>query len=125
MTSLPYATLALLQFPGGNAMVAPILMYGGIFAIFYFLLIRPQQQQRKEHEAAILQLKKGDRIVTAGGLVGEVQHIRIVAVAPKTGPGPDDEITVKSGESRLIIERGRIAKITSGTGVTSSADKVA
>ena len=120
MTSLPFASLALLQFPGGNAMVAPILMYGGIFAIFYFLLIRPQQQQRKQHEAAILQLKKGDRIVTAGGLVGEVQHIKAAAT-----PGADDEITVKSGESRLIVERGRIAKITSGTGVTSSADKVA
>jgi preprotein translocase subunit YajC len=120
MTSLPFATLALLQFPGGNAMVAPIVMYGGIFAIFYFLLIRPQQQQRKQHEAAILQLKKGDRIVTAGGLVGEVQHIKAAAT-----PGADDEITVKSGESRLIVERGRIAKITSGSGVTSSADKVA
>ena len=120
MTSLPFATLALLQFPGGNAMVAPILMYGGIFAIFYFLLIRPQQQQRKQHEAAILQLKKGDRIVTAGGLVGEVQHIKAAAT-----PGADDEITVKSGDARLIVERGRIAKITSGTGVTSSADKVA
>lgn len=120
MTSLPFATLALLQFPGGNAMVAPILMYGGIFAIFYFLLIRPQQQQRKQHESAILQLKKGDRIVTAGGLVGEVQHIKAAAT-----PGADDEITIKSGESRLIVERGRIAKITSGTGVTSSADKVA
>ena len=120
MTSLPFATLALLQFPGGNAMVAPILMYGGIFAIFYFLLIRPQQQQRKQHEAAILQLKKGDRIVTAGGLVGEVQHIKAAAT-----PGADDEITVKSGDSRLIVERSRIAKITSGTGVTSSADKVA
>ena len=120
MTSLPFATLALLQFPGGNAMVAPIVMYGGIFAIFYFLLIRPQQQQRKQHEAAILQLKKGDRIVTAGGLVGEVQHIKAAAT-----PSADDEITVKSGESRLIVERGRIAKITSGSGVTSSADKVA
>jgi preprotein translocase subunit YajC len=120
MTSLPFATLALLQFPGGNAMVAPLLMYGGIFAIFYFLLIRPQQQQRKQHEAAILQLKKGDRIVTAGGLIGEVQHIKSAAT-----PGADDEITVKSGESRVIVERGRIAKIFAANGTTTSADKVA
>jgi preprotein translocase subunit YajC len=120
MTSLPFATLALLQFPGGNSMVAPLLMYGGIFAIFYFLLIRPQQQQRKQHEAAILQLKKGDRVVTAGGLIGDVQHIKSAAT-----PSADDEITIKSGESRLIVERGRIAKITSTGGVSSSADKVA
>ena len=120
MIPMPFATLALLQFPGGSAAVAPILMYGGIFAIFYFLLIRPQQQQRKQHEAAILQLKKGDRIVTAGGLVGEVQHIKTNAT-----PSADDEITVKSGESRLIVERGRIAKIASPSGTSSSADKVA
>lgn len=120
MTALPLASLAILQFPGGQAVVGPLLMYGGIFAIFYFLLIRPQQQQRKQHEAAVLQLKKGDRIVTAGGLVGEVVHIRSTEKS-----GPDDEITIKSGESRLIVERGRIAKITSSTGTVSSADKVA
>lgn len=120
MTSLPLASLAILQFPGGQAMIAPLLMYGGIFAIFYFLLIRPQQQQRKKHELAILELKKGDRIVTAGGLVGEVQHIKTAGSAS----GPDDEITVKSGEARLVVERGRIAKIFSNTGA-STADKVA
>jgi preprotein translocase subunit YajC len=116
---MPFATLALLQFPGGQALVGPLVMYGGIFAIFYFLLIRPQQQQRKKHELAILEVKKGDRIVTAGGLVGEVQHIKSAAA-----PGPEDEITVKSGEARLVIERGRIVKISSPTG-SSSADKVA
>jgi preprotein translocase subunit YajC len=119
MTSTPFASLAILQLGGGQAMLAPLLMYGGIFAIFYFLLIRPQQQQRKKHELAILQLKKGDRIVTAGGLVGEVVHIKGNEKA-----GADDEITVKSGESRLVIERGRIAKISSMSGASSSADKV-
>ena len=120
MTAMPLATLALLQFPSGQALVGPLVMYGGIFAIFYFLLIRPHQQQRKKHELSILELKKGDRIVTAGGIIGEVQHIKSAAAA-----GPDDEITVKSGESRLIIERGRIVKISSPTGTSSSADKVA
>ena len=122
MTSMPFATLAILQFPGGSAAVAPLLMYGGIFAIFYFLLIRPQQQQRKKHELAILELKKGDRIVTAGGIIGEVQHIR--ATGTNGASTADDEITVKSGESRLIVERGRIAKISTPTG-SSNADKVA
>jgi preprotein translocase subunit YajC len=121
MTSLPYATLALLQGATGPAGLAPmLLMYGGIFAIFYFLLIRPQQKQRKAHEQLILQLKRGDRIVTAGGIVGEVQHIK----AAET-PSQDDEITIKSGESRLVIERGRIAKIATSSGTSSSADKVA
>ena len=121
MTSLPYSSLALLQLGGGGAqpLIAPLLMYGGIFAIFYFLLIRPQQQQRKKHELSILEIKKGDRVVTAGGLIGEVQHIKAGATA-----GPDDEITVKSGDARVLVERGRIAKIFSSSGSTSSADKV-
>jgi preprotein translocase subunit YajC len=120
MTSMPFASLAILQLPGGNALLGPLLMYGGIFAIFYFLLIRPQQQQRKKHELAILELKKGDRVVTAGGLIGEVQHIKASGNA-----GPDDEVTIKSGESRLIIQRGRIAQISTITGAVSSGDKVA
>ena len=121
MTSLPYATLALLQGAAGPTNLLPmLLMYGGIFAIFYFLIIRPQQKQRKAHEQMVMQLKRGDRIVTAGGLVGDVQHIK---AAEK--PSADDEITIKSGESRLVVERGRIVKIATGAGATSSADKVA
>ena len=120
MTSLPYASLAILQLGGGGqTLVAPLLMYGGIFAIFYFLLIRPQQQQRKKHEQAILEIKKGDRVVTAGGLIGEVQHIKSGATA-----APEDEVTVKTGEARVIVERGRIAKIFAASGVSSSAEKV-
>ncbi len=43
-----------------------------LFAIFYFLVIRPQQKQQKEHKAMVESLQKGDKIVTAGGLVVEV-----------------------------------------------------
>ena len=55
-----------------------------------------------------------------GRLIGEVQHIK---AAEK--PSGDDEITIKSGESRLIVERGRVAKIFAANGTTTSADKVA
>ena len=102
------ALLALLQLPS-NSIFAPVFMYGAIFAIFYLLLIRPQQQQRKKHEATIRQLKRGDEVVTAGGIVGEVVHIRQLAA---DAPGQEDRVTIKSGESRLVVERGRIAKIT-------------
>jgi preprotein translocase subunit YajC len=116
MTALPFASLALLQATSPQSLLPPLIMYGSIFAIFYFLVIRPQQQQRKKHEAAMLEIKKGDRIVTAGGVVGEVQHIKAGATA-----GPDDEITIKSGDSRLVVERGRIAKIGApGSTVTVS-----
>jgi preprotein translocase subunit YajC len=118
--SLPFSFLLQAGAPGSTGFLAPLLMYGAIFAIFYFLLIRPQQKQRKAHEQLMLQVKKGDRIVTAGGLVGEVVAVKMGASAT-----PDDEITVRSGESRVVVERGRIAKIATVTGTASSADKVA
>jgi preprotein translocase subunit YajC len=51
---------------------APLLMVGIIFVIFYFLLIRPQHKQQKKHQTMIANLKKGDRVVTSGGIYGKV-----------------------------------------------------
>jgi preprotein translocase subunit YajC len=97
---------------GGGSALAPFLFQIGIiFAIFYFLMIRPQQKQRKAHEAAILALKKGDQIVTAGGVVGEVLHIKEGQKDGTTTPGMGDHITIRSGESRLVVTRGRIAVV--------------
>ncbi len=108
------AAVALLQFPtGGNTLFGPLFMYAAIFAIFYLLLIRPQQRQRKQHEATIQNLKKGDRVVTSGGLIGDVLHIKVLGADGKTTA--EDEITIKSGESRVVVERGRIARIASTT----------
>uniref|UniRef100_A0A7V6DPK5 Sec translocon accessory complex subunit YajC n=1 Tax=Desulfobacca acetoxidans TaxID=60893 RepID=A0A7V6DPK5_9BACT len=65
----------------------PLLMMLSIFVIFYFLLIRPQQKKAKEHKAFLENLKRGDRIITAGGLVGEIISIAdqslIVEIADK------------------------------------------
>jgi preprotein translocase subunit YajC len=106
-----FLSVALLQTPS-NTMLGPIFMYGAIFAIFYFILIRPQSKQRKEHEQLIRAVKKGDEIVTAGGLVGEVIHIRETTSPDGTaGASLEDRITIKSGESRVIVERGKIARI--------------
>lgn len=98
--------------PSGGSALAPFLFQiGAIFAIFYFLMIRPQQKQRKAHEAAILAMKKGDQVVTAGGIVGEVVHIKENARDGKPGPSLQDHITVRSGESKLIVVRNRIASV--------------
>lgn len=103
-------------------LVATILMYAAIGAIFYFILLRPQQKQKKEHDAMLRALRRGDEVVTAGGIVGEVQHI---AQQTKDGApvvGMDDRVTVRSGEARLVVERGRIAKITRHTGAAAAAE---
>jgi len=49
-----------------------------IFAVFYFLLIRPQQQKQKEARAMISAIKRGDRVVTGGGILGTVQRVAMV-----------------------------------------------
>jgi preprotein translocase subunit YajC len=115
MTSA-FAALLLLQSPG-NTLLGPIFMYGAIFAIFYFILIRPGQKQRKAQDAMIRQVKRGDEIVTAGGIVGEVLHIREATTEQSNTRMPnEDRITIKSGESRLVIERGKIARVTRTSG---------
>lgn len=60
--------------PGGGsgALVTQIVFFAAIFAIFYFLLIRPQQRQRKERDRLLAALKRGDRVVTTGGLHGTI-----------------------------------------------------
>lgn len=108
------ATLALLQASGGGSFTPLLFQFGLIFLIFYFLIIRPQQKQKKAHEEALKNLARGDRVVTSGGIIAEVIHIKPTATDGKAGE-MDDEITIKSAESRLIVERGRIAKILTKT----------
>src|SRR4051812_2407410 len=61
---------------GGMAMVmqiAPLLL---IFGVFYFLLIRPQQKKQKEHKALLASIKRGDRVLTAGGIIAQVTRVK-------------------------------------------------
>jgi len=111
------AALLALQFSGGGSMAPFLLQIVAIFGIFYFLIIRPQQTQKKKHEEALRNVKRGDRIVTFGGIIGEVVHVKDTAEG-STARGMEDEVTIKSAESRLIVERGRIARII---GVSTSA----
>ncbi len=65
------------QAPGGGGgdffiTLLPLIL---IFAVFYFLLIRPQQKKMKEHQQMIENLKKGDTVVTAGGIVGRITRV--------------------------------------------------
>ncbi len=76
-----------------------VLQIAAFIAIFWFLLIRPQRVQQKKHEELLKQLKKGDEVITAGGIVGRIVHVK------------DDRLTVESGESRIIVARDRIATV--------------
>jgi preprotein translocase subunit YajC len=117
------AALLALQFGGGaGGSLAPFLLQiVAIFGIFYFLIIRPQQTQKRKHEEALRNIKRGDRVVTFGGIIGEVVHVKEGGEgAPARGL--EDEVTIKSAESRLVVERGRIARII-GVSTAAAASK--
>lgn len=121
MSLISAAILALQAAPGGPSPYGSLFMFTAIILIFWFIIFRPQQKQRKQHEDALRALKRGDRVVTAGGIIAEVIHIKEGAKDGKPAPAMDDEITIKTGETRIIVERGRIAKIVSSSGATTTA----
>jgi preprotein translocase subunit YajC len=83
---------------------APLIL---IFAVFYFLLIRPQQQRQKETRSMIAALKRGDRVVTAGGIVGTVQR-----VPPDRDGKPVSEIEVEIAPNvRVTVLRETITSV--------------
>jgi len=76
-----------------------LIQVAAIFGIFYFLIIRPQRRQREQHEKLLASLQKGDQVVTSGGIIGEVLHIK------------ETEVTIRSGESKLVVLRSNIATV--------------
>ena len=71
---------------GGQAALMQFLPLVFIFVIFYFLMIRPQQRRMKEHRAMIDAVKKGDTVVTAGGLIGKVSRVQDNEVEVEVSP---------------------------------------
>jgi len=59
-----------------NSFLTSIVPLIAVFAIMYFLLIRPQQQRAKEHKAMVENVRRGDTVVTAGGIVGKVAKVK-------------------------------------------------
>ncbi|MGE0084756.1 MAG: preprotein translocase subunit YajC [Desulfococcaceae bacterium] len=94
---------------GGFASLVPLIL---MFVIFYFLLIRPQQKKAKDHREMVNNLKKGDRIMTSGGILGQ-----IVAL---------DEETVSleiADKVRIKVGRGYVASLTNQKSVQETNGK--
>jgi preprotein translocase subunit YajC len=102
--------LAMLQFGRpGTPILQMVTMYGGLIAVFYFILIRPQRQAQKKHQDLVDALKKGDEIMTAGGILGEVVFLK------------DDRVTIKSGDTRVVVARKKIERVFTPEAVTPAA----
>ena len=98
-----------LQLPGGTSLLglAPLLF---IFAIFYFLLILPQQRKQKKWQAMLGELKNGDRIVTSGGLRGTIVSLKDDALVLRV---PPDNL-------KLEISRASVVSVTTAEEGTKS-----
>lgn len=90
---------------------SPLLQFAPlvfIFVIFYFLLIRPQQKKQKELQTMIGAIKKGDKVVTAGGIIGTVAGIQSDYVVLKVGDNENTKMEVlKSAISGLRTEESK------------------
>ena len=87
---------------GATAMIMQLLPLLLIFGVFYFLLIRPQQRKMRQHREMLGQLKRNDRVVTAGGILGTVVRVKDGA----------DEVEVEIAPNvRVNVLRGTISDV--------------
>ena len=88
-----------------------LLFLGGFVLIFYFLLIRPQNKRRKEHQALVSNLNKGDEIVTAGGIVGLVNKVEEDFI--KVQVGDNVEMRIQKTAVGATLPKGTIKSLDS------------
>ncbi|HEU4699620.1 MAG TPA: preprotein translocase subunit YajC [Gemmatimonadales bacterium] len=95
---------------GGGFSILLVQMLA-IGAVFYFLIIRPQGAARRKHQEMLAALKKGDEVMTSGGIVGRVKDIRDVELAG----GKETRVTIESGTATVVVERSRIVRVGAAT----------
>jgi preprotein translocase subunit YajC len=100
---------------GGLSML--VLQMVGIGLVFYFLILRPSSQARKRHAELLSRLKKGDEVMTSGGIVGKVRDIKEV----DNNGVKEVRVTVESGTASAVIERSRIVRVGDATGPVAPA----
>ena len=90
---------------GSSAIFTQLLFFAAIFAIFYFLLIRPQQKQKRDRATMLASLRKGDRVVTSGGLYGTITAL------------DEHKVTLRVADQvRLEFDRSAVARVVESQG---------
>src|SRR5437762_11270322 len=95
------------QSGSGGGLTILVLQMAAIGLVFYFLILRPSGQARKKHAELLGQLKKGDEVMTSGGLIGKVKDIKEV----ESDGVKESLVTIESGTSTVIVERSRIVRV--------------
>jgi preprotein translocase YajC subunit len=95
------------QTGSGGGITVLVLQMAAIGLVFYFLILRPSGQARKKHAQLLGGLKKGDEVMTSGGIIGRVRDIKEV----ETDGVKETRVTVESGTASVIVERSRIVRV--------------
>jgi preprotein translocase subunit YajC len=97
----------MLQSGSGSGLSVLVIQMAAIGLVFYFLILRPSAQAKKRHAELLTKLKKGDEVMTSGGIVGRVRDIKEV----ESDGAKEVRVTVESGTSTVVIERSRIVRV--------------
>jgi preprotein translocase subunit YajC len=90
----------LLQAGGSTQAISQILLFGGMLAVFYFFMFRPQQKKQKEQKNFLANLKRGDSVITIGGLHGKIYAINENTVT----------LDIDGKGNRLVFEKSAISR---------------
>ena len=91
----------------GSGLTMLLLQMAAIGLVFYFLILRPSGQARKKHAQLLIGLKKGDEVMTSGGIIGKVRDIKEV----EADGIKETRVTVESGTASVVVERSRIVRV--------------
>lgn len=92
-----------------GAMISQVGFLVIMVVLFYFVLIRPQSKKQKEHAAMLKTVRKGDRIVTTGGVIGEVITVK------------EKSLSIRSADAKFEITRSAVAEITERSGEAAAS----
>lgn len=104
---LSLSFIGLAQNGSGSGLSVLVLQMAAIGLVFYFLILRPSAQARKRHAELLTRLKKGDEVLTSGGIIGRVKDIKEI----ETDGSKEVRVTVESGTATVVIERSRIIRV--------------
>lgn len=88
--------------PEGGSFMSSVMLMVAFIAIFYFIMLRPQQKEAKEHAALLASLQKGDRVITASGLHGRVHEVKSDTLVLEVAPNV--QVTVERDSVRRKVD---------------------
>lgn len=118
--SLSTLPVVLAQAGGGAASTIPLML--GMFAIIYFVMIRPQQKQQKEKQTMLGALKKGDDVITSSGILGKVFAVDEKVVTIDVGSNVKVRMLKSSVEAKVTVEP-RVEKTSSDSSEAKKEEK--